>query len=241
MSPHQLPTISQPGRVTFVTFTQHFSPGTGALPWQGPGYYEGFAAKADVLGFDAYPLQALCRPDKLALVHDAQVDLLGLGRGKPTCQWIEVASMYCGRTGPAAVTPETVRAEMLLAIAGGATGLGLFPANLDGLLVPAVRSTLEQIERALPTLLTRRVPVPIMGEGAARVRASARSSGGGTMLVVVNADRERSASVEVHVPGLAGRPLHALGGPDQVSTSGERAQLRLSPLEAHILVAPART
>ena len=131
LDPSTLPDIDEPGKVTFLTLTQHFAPGTGDLPWQYPGYYEGFVPKADVLGVDFYPLQGLCSPEKLALNHDVQVELVRLARGKPTFQWIETAEMNCPGRADAAITAETLRAEMLLAIAGGANGLGVFPARLD--------------------------------------------------------------------------------------------------------------
>lgn len=238
LSATDLPAIQSPGKVSFVTFTQHFSPGTGALPWQSAGYYEAFVSKADVVGFDVYPLQGLCRPDKLALVHDVQVDLVELAGGKPTFQWIEAAPMNCRDWGGGVtITPETLRAEMLLAVAGGATGLGLFPASFDGLLAPAIRSTLDEIALAWPMLLTPRLPVAISGDRAAAVRASARERGGAIMLVVANADRDRGASVELQVAGLQGRELRPIAGSALLSVDDDLAHIELAPLEAHILVA----
>ena len=81
LDPSGLSDIEEPGWVTFLTLTQHFAPGTGEFPWQYPGYYEGLAQKADVLGVDFYPLQSLCSPEKLALNHDVQVELVKLAEG----------------------------------------------------------------------------------------------------------------------------------------------------------------
>ena len=179
LSPSSLPDIDEPGRISFLTLTQHFAPGTGEFPWQHPGYYEGFAEKADVLGVDFYPLQSLCSPEKLALNHDVQSALVDLADGKPTLQWIEAAEMKCPGRPDAAITSETLRAEMLLAVAGGANGLGIFPARLDASAASAVGSTLDLIEEAWPMLLTPRIPVEI-GAKARRscARAHARTPAG---------------------------------------------------------------
>ena len=79
-----------------------------------------------MIGFDLYPLQNWCRPERLVDVYLSQRARRSR-QGKPTFQWIEAAGMTCPHDGPTAVTPATVRAESWLAIAGGAKGLGFFP------------------------------------------------------------------------------------------------------------------
>ena len=238
LHPSTLPDIDEPGKVTFLTFTQHFAPGTGDLPWQYPGYYEGFVPKADVFGVDFYPLQGLCSPEKLALNHDVQVELARLAGGKPTFQWIETAEMNCPGRVDAAITAETLRAEMLLAIAGGANGLGVFPARLDASAAFAVSSTLDVIEQAWPMLLTPRIPVEIGGDGASLVRASARQSAGATVIVVVNSSLTQSAAAELRLSGLAeGQELASVDDELEVAPVEGVIRLELEPLEAHVLVA----
>lgn len=238
LSPSELPHIDEPGKVTFLTLTQHFAPGTGEFPWQHPGYYEGFVPKADVLGVDFYPLQGLCSPEKLALNNDVQVELVRLAGGKPTLQWIEAAEMNCPGRADAAITAETLRAEMLLAIAGGANGLGIFPARLRSSAAFAVRSTLDLIEQAWPMLMAPRVPVEIGGEGAPLVRASARTIGGGTMIVVVNASLGQSAAVELELEGVdVEQQFISVDDRLEVMMDEGVLRLELEPLEAHILVA----
>jgi hypothetical protein len=238
LSPASLPDIDEPGRISFLTLTQHFAPGTGEFPWQYPGYYEAFAAKADVLGVDFYPLQSLCSPEKLALNHDVQTALMDLADGKPTLQWIEAAEMKCPGRPDAAITPETLRAEMLLALAGGANALGIFPARLDLTAASAVRSTLDVVEEAWPMLLTPRIPVEIGGDGAPLVRASARASAGGSTLVVVNASTTQTASVELRVEGVtAEQRFDSIDDELEVVPVDGLLRLELEPLEAHILVA----
>jgi len=238
LSPSSLPDIDEPGRISFLTLTQHFAPGTGEFPWQQPGYYEGFVEKADVLGVDFYPLQSLCSPEKLALNYDVQASLVDLAAGKPTLQWIEAAEMKCPGRPDAAITRETLRAEMLLAIAGGANGLGIFPARLDASAASAVKATLDLIEGAWPTLLTPRIPVEIEGDGAPLVRASARTSAGGTTLVVVNASMTESATVGLRLEGVsAAQRFVSIDDSLEVAPEDGILRLELEPLEAHILVA----
>ncbi len=242
LTPSMLPDIREPGTVTFMTFTQHFSPGTGDLPWQYPGYYEAFVPKADVLGVDFYPLQSLCSPEKLALDHDVQVDLVELGAGRPTLQWIEAAAMKCPHLAAAAITEETIRAEMLLAIAGGANGLGVFPAVLDASAAEWVRSALDAIEQAWPMLMTSRVEVEIGGADASLVRASARVTGGATMIVVANADLARNAIVELRLDGIEGeRKFVSVDRSLEATSEDGVLSLELEPLESHILVTEPQT
>src|SRR6185312_7675135 len=107
--------------LSFLTLTNHFYSGASALPW-GRAIYPPLIAKADVVGFDLYPLQEWCKPERMADVFYAQRELVSLSAGRPTFQWIEANDWKCH--GPASVTPATVRAESWLAIAGGAHGLG---------------------------------------------------------------------------------------------------------------------
>src|SRR5205823_618307 len=55
-----------PGGIRFLTLTAHFASEAAPLP-SGRGMYPGLVAAADVIGFDVYPLQELCRRDLLPL------------------------------------------------------------------------------------------------------------------------------------------------------------------------------
>ncbi|MGG7380231.1 hypothetical protein ACQ7B2_16255, partial [Escherichia coli] len=70
------------------TLTSHFASMAAPLP-AGRGMYPGLIARADVVGFDLYPLQELCRPEFLPAVFDAQAELVPLAWPRPTFQWIE--------------------------------------------------------------------------------------------------------------------------------------------------------
>jgi hypothetical protein len=165
----------------FLTLTQHFFSGAAALP-AGRGMYPGLIAAADVVGFDLYPLQELCRPDFLAADFDAQRQLVQLTGGKPTFQWIEVRELKCPSVP---VTNATIRAESWLALAGGAHGLGFFPNDWDagtGATIAAVAARVRQLE---PALLAPAEPVQVESSSP-DVRASARSFHGARYVFVVN-------------------------------------------------------
>ena len=217
----------------FLTLTAHFFPDAAPLP-TGRGMYTGLIANADVVGFDLYPLQELCRPDLIPWVFDAQQDLARRAAPKPTFQWIEVRQMKCA--DPAmAVTEQTIRVESWLAIAGGAHGLGFFPGDWGTTVGTTVHGIAERIQQLEPALLQPPLPVGIEPAEPA-VRASARSFGGAVYVIAVNAGAG-VATVLLHAPGLAGRPLRVDGGRRLVPSSGSDFVAVLPAMSARIYTA----
>jgi hypothetical protein len=62
-----LPLSRQTKRVTFLPLSNHFFSGADPLP-QGRSMYPGLIATSDMIGFDLYPLQGWCRPDRFDAV-----------------------------------------------------------------------------------------------------------------------------------------------------------------------------
>ncbi|MER3409863.1 MAG: hypothetical protein C4306_07135, partial [Thermoleophilia bacterium] len=218
----------------FLTLSNHFYSGAAPLA-AGRGMYPGLVARADVVGFDLYPLQEWCRPDRLADVYLAQRELVQLARGKPTFQWIEAAGMRCPG-GKTAVTPETVRAEAWLAVVGGARGLGFFP---PGAWTGEVGAALAEVTRAIrylaPALLSPLAPTAV-DPPSGPVKAGAWHRQGALYVVAVNASR-LSRRVTIDVPGLAGRALAVLGEGRSVISSGDTFLDNFGPLATHLYVA----
>jgi hypothetical protein len=231
LSGSSLPAL--PAGIRFLTLTSHFASGAAPLP-SGRGIYPGLIAAADVVGFDLYPLQELCRRDLLPLVFDAQQELEALAPGKPTFQWIEVRGMRCP-TPAAAITPGTIRAESWLAIAAGAHGLGFFPPDWDYDAAPVIAAIAARIRQLEPALLQPVVPVQI--DGAADVRATARSYNGAVYVIAVNAGTT-AADVHFTVPGLGDRALTVLGGAATLPAHDSAFTDRLAPLRVRLYVAP---
>ncbi|HEX3225233.1 MAG TPA: hypothetical protein VHQ89_03985 [Gaiellaceae bacterium] len=183
----------------FLTLTQHFFSGAAALP-AGRGMYPSLIAAADVVGFDLYPLQELCRPDFLAADFDAQQQLVALTGGKPTFQWVEVREMKCPNVP---VTNATIRAESWLALAGGAHGLGFFPNDWNAQTGAAVASVAARVRQLEPALLEPAEPVQIESSSP-DVRASSRTFHGARYVFVVNAG---TTPASVTIPELAGSAI----------------------------------
>jgi hypothetical protein len=208
---------------TFLTLTSEFMRRA-----RGPGAYRGYVARADVVGFDLYPIAAHCKTHiSLADVYRGQRDLLALAPGKPTYQWIETGPIdgRCTARGP--VTPEEVRAEVWLAIAGGATGIGYFTHtwtrgswfrfDVDFPIRAAIEQTNREIRALAPVLLARQVAA----NARAPVYAGARRIGDTVYVIAVNAS-DRGATTRITVPAL-GKPRVARFGPLEVRVFSARA------------------
>jgi hypothetical protein len=221
--------------VRFLTLTSHFYSGAAPLA-QGRGMYPGLVSHANVVGFDLYPLQNWCQPGRLADVYWAQRELARLVPGKPTYQWIEAAGMGCPTTGQTAITPATVRAESLLALAGGAHGLGFFPAAAW---TGAVGSAIAEIARTVhylgPALLGPGHPVDV-APASGPVEAGAWADAGALYVIAVNSGFEPTQAT-IHVPGLGGRPLLVFDEGRQVRAQGDSFGDGFAPLAAHVYIA----
>jgi hypothetical protein len=212
-------TIPPAEGVRFLTLTNHFYSGAAPLV-QGRGIYPGLIAKADMIGFDLYPLQNWCRPERLVDVYYSQRELVELAKGKPTFQWIEAAGMTCPHDGPTAVTPQTVRAESWLAIAGGAKGLGFFPpAAWTGDVGEAIAGVTETV-RELGPALTASDAAATAEPADGLVKAGARRLGNQLTIVVANAGYE-PAEATITVPELDGRALSVVGTGRRIAPDGD--------------------
>jgi hypothetical protein len=222
-----------PPGLRFLTLTNHFYSGAAPLP-EGRGMYAGLISRADVVGFDLYPLQGWCQPDRLGDVEAAQRELVALAPGKPTFQWIEAAGMGCPHQPGLEVTPATVRAEAWLAIAGGAHGLGFFPAAWTANVEKAILQVGEEIAALTPALMSPPLPVTVEPAGGP-VHAVGHRGGGTLLLVGVNASRSASQAT-FRVPALGARTLDVLGESRSVTARGGSVSDSFGPLAVHIYV-----
>ncbi len=223
-----------PAGVRFLTITAHFASGAAPLP-SGRGMYPGLVAAADMIGFDLYPLQELCRRDLVPLVFDAQQELEALAPAKPTFQWIEARGMRCGNTPDISIAPATIRAESWLSLAAGAHGLAFFPPDWDVFAPPVIRSIAARIRQLEPALLQPAQPVRV--EASPGVRASARMYHGAVYVIAVNGGTA-ATNIRVTVAGLANRTLLTLGRPNTLNARADAFTDRLGPLGVRIYVAP---
>jgi hypothetical protein len=227
----RLASASSPGP-RFLTLTNHFYSQASPLP-QGRALYPALVANAEVVGFDLYPLQSWCRFDSFGDVFASQQELARLASGKPTFQWIEARRMDCRdpRLDP---TPETVRAETWLAIAGGAHAIGYFPNDWSPEVAAEIAREKREIESLVPALTQPGLDARASGSS---LRIGARELNGAVYVIVVNASR-RASSDTVVVPALGDRTLLTLDGTGSVAASAGTFADSLGPLEVHVYVAP---
>jgi hypothetical protein len=218
--------------LSFLTLTNHFYSGAAALPW-GRGMYPGLIARADVIGFDLYPLQEWCRPNRLPDVFLAQKELVQLAAQKPTFQWIEAEDWKCPG-GATAVTPDTVRAESWLAIAGGAHGLGFWPAHWSSAVGRTIAGIARDVARLGPAIYA---PSQTASDNAGQLFISARTWAGAQYVIAVNAGYS-ARNVKITVPALNGRTLSVLDESRRIDSDGDSFTDHFAPLAVHIYVAP---
>ncbi len=216
----------------FLTLTNHFYSRASALP-QGRGMYPALAASADVLGFDLYPLQNWCRWDSFGDVFDSQLDLVALARGRPTFQWIEARRMDCmgAQLDP---TPETVRAEAWLSIAGGAHAIGYFPNNWSIDVGAEIARTNREIQSLVPALVEP--PIAASVAPGSPVKAGGREHNGAVYVIAVNASRS-PATASINVPAVGDRVLRSLDGQRSITASGGSFTDSFGPLEVRVYIA----
>jgi hypothetical protein len=216
----------------FLTLTNHFYRHAAPLP-QGRGMYPALVASADVLGFDLYPLQNWCRFDSFGDVFDSQLDLVAISRGKPTFQWIEARRMDCSgdNLDP---TPETVRAEAWLSIAGGAHAIGYFPNNWTAAVGAEIARTNHEISTLVPALVEP--PIAASASLGSTVRVGARDHNGAVYVIAVNASRT-PATATITVPALVDRTLITLDGQHKAQAKDGGFTATFAPLEARVYIA----
>jgi hypothetical protein len=224
----------QPGKISFLTLTNHFYSHAAPLP-QGRGMYPLLYSLADVVGFDLYPLQVWCKP-AFGDVMDAQHELGGATGGKPTFQWIEVAKMEhpCRDNPSLDPTPATVKAETWLAIAGGADGIGYFPNHWSGDIGATIADTNRQIQSLAPALLA---PTATASTNAPAVRVSARSLNGALYVIAVNTGYD-TLQAKVSVDGISGRSATIVGDGAVLGSDDTGFTDTFGPLAAKVYVIP---
>jgi hypothetical protein len=220
ITPDQMPQLPPTtGQLRVLNISQHFYSGQAPINATfNRADYKRFAALADVVGFDMYPVVKFCGRVPLTDMFHAQRELMTTyAPGKPTFQWIETSKMT-GECPTMAITPAIVNAETWLAIAGGACGIGYFTNSWTGDLWN--RWDFDPgVEAALPAIVARVQRVaPALCDGAygsvvtpwnGTVVASSRQLNGALYVIAVNGSASPTA-VPFRVDGLRGRTLAVL-------------------------------
>lgn len=236
VKPGALPFLRSSSRVAFLTLSSHFWGGAapGPLPRD---QYPALIAHAGMVGFDLYPLTNWCRR-AFRVVYEAQQALVALAAGKPTFQWIEAGPMGdspCGGIPGFQPLPYMVHAEVWLAVAGGARGIGYFPGHFDEAIAREVKRTNIQLAALAPALLSPSAPVTI--DPQSPLKAGARAYDGATWVIVVNSTLRTVRDKGFAVPGLTAADAIVWGENRTVRVArGGRITDDFAPLEVHIYV-----
>ena len=226
------PNIHDSGKVTFLTLTDHFAPYM-APPHAGRGIYPGWLARADVIGFDTYPIEGRCRFDLIPWVYNLQKTLVQMAGSKPTFQWIEAGPMEkCFKVDP---TTASVRAETWLAIAAGARGIGYFPDVWE----QPIRDTITSIDRDIVALAPALLDTPgtgIVGPSSS-IRVGIRRHNGAVYAIAVNMST-KPVSGRLMVPALGDRALRVFGENRTVTSQLSQIVDNFDGLGVHIYIAP---
>jgi hypothetical protein len=143
--------------------------------------YPVLAKAADALGFDIYPVCGYGYPGRMREVADGAAELRALaGPDRPTYQWTEAkkGSQWVSAAEQPEVTSQYTRAEVWMAIIGGATGIGYFThkwVDPDGsrnysAFAPTAERRAEP--RRLNAQLTRLAPAMLVDPARASVHIS---------------------------------------------------------------------
>ena len=225
----QFPALEATGRLRVLTLSNHVYSRAAALP-AGRGVYPGLVEPSDLVGLDLYPLQEFCDAGWLPDVASAQRELVALASPRATFQWVEARTWRCG--GPALrVTPATIRAESWLAIAGGARGLGFFPADWPPALTPAIARVAREVAALQPALTAPDAPVA----ADAPLVAAARSFGDAFYVVAVNPTRRRMEAA-IRAAPLAHGAATVVGEGRSVELGDGALRDTFEPLAVHVYV-----
>jgi hypothetical protein len=253
LSPSQLPVLPaapDTGRLRVLNISQHFF--SGQAPLNGTfdrDEYRRFAALADVVGFDLYPVAKFCGRVSLLDVYLAQRELMTTyAPGRPTFQWIETGPMT-GECPGVQVTPAIVNAESWLAVAGGACAIGYFTNSWTGKawsrwdLAAGVEAqlarTTAQLRGLAPALCTG-TPGEVVVPWDGGIAATSRTLDGALYVIAVNS-APVTKTIPFRVDSLDGRQLTVLGTARTI-TPAKKVYFRdtFAPYEVHVYVAAPR-
>ena len=127
--------------------------------------------------------------------------------GKPTYQWIETGPLAGQCVAKQKLTPAIFKAEVWMAIAGGANGIGYFTYtwskgvadsfNVSQDIQSAMLQTDTQIQSYAPVLLSPQLPVAMNPNGS--IAAGARLYDGNVYVIAVNSSPD-SVTANFTVP-----------------------------------------
>jgi hypothetical protein len=227
------------GLLSFMTTSGGFFRKPYQDPSVSPQSYGLFARMADVAGFDLYPL-GHCQND-LTAVYDAQRAFVQIAGGMPTFQWIETGPIKPTYCGGFTMTPAELKAEVWLAIVGGARGIGYFthtwsPDHKAFDVSAALQQTMRTISDSLSVVKPGLVGKTVLSSvNSSAIKVIAREAGGTHYVFAVNTHRT-PITAQVRVPRLNPGHLQVWGEKRSLSLDNDNFVDTFQPLAVHIYV-----
>jgi hypothetical protein len=145
------------------------------------------------------------------------------------------------------MAPAELRAEVWLAIAGGARGIGYFthtwtPVHHSFDVSPQLQRTIRKISELLDAVrpgLVGKTVLSAANSGAIKVIARIGDGSGSTYVFAVNAQRG-PIRVQIHVPRLHAGRLTVFGERRAVNVQSHRFVDTFNPLAVHVYVQRGR-
>lgn len=239
-----------PSRPVFMTVTGYFHPHFKKWPDERrERLYHAYVRATDVVGYDIYPIYGWNKPEWIHLVHDATARLSAMAGDRPVYAWIET-SRGGQWTGDLArqkqVTPRHIRAEVWMAICGGARAIGYFThvwkPSYRQFGVPeenrrALAEINAQITRLAPAILGNEVTgKTAVAEAGVKVDAFFRAHDGSLYVFAVNYDeRLKGTAATFEVRGLAdGAAVEVLDEGRTLRARAGHFTDRFDPLAVHL-------
>ncbi|MGB9687902.1 hypothetical protein [Thermogutta sp.] len=245
--------LADPSRPVFMTFTGYFHPHFGKWSDQERQLlYPAYIEATDVVGFDIYPIYGWNKPEWIHLVYEATAQLTEMAGQRPVYAWIETSKggQY---TGPLEnqkeVTGRHIRAEVWMALCGGATAIGYFthvwkPAYSQ-FGVPeenqrALKEINDQLTRLAPAILATRETEKLRMEvpEKARLAAFLTRHEGFAYIFAVNYDPEEKPMAARFIlsdlPGLASGSVEVVDEERSLLLSNSQFVDSFGPLAVHI-------
>ena len=239
----KLPQPKGDGRVTFLTLTDHFSQ-RAAPPPKGKEIYPGFFDRADMIGFDTYPVEVRCSLAQIDNVYWMQRELVALTGGKPTFQWIEAGPMeHCRENrSDARGRPQRdlardrrrrARHRLLPGLVGGKSAARSAPANRDPrarprLLSPVAGRLVDRRSRR-HRRRSRRTPRLVAASSRRRAGNSAPRRYGPAMRSGPLSSFSRGLAISSPSPALGGRGRTTIFGDSVADSLNYVDAMRFSP------------
>jgi hypothetical protein len=228
------------GRLSFLTTGAGFFRGRYHDAHTPRDVYRRFASLADVAGFDLYPLNHCS--SNLASVYDAQRAFEKVAGDTPTFQWIETGPLRPGYCGGFAMTRLQLRAEIWLAVAGGARGIGFFthtwnPDHKALDVSPAIEHELRRQTTLLSALQPGLVgaPSPSTADSGA-IKVIARTTPSAVYVFAVNSGNAY-VKAQLHVPAAPDTgTMRVFGEQRDVRVDAHNFVDTFSPLAVHVYV-----